>query len=102
MPPIGRQTRSATMQELTPQEIQSRWSALLPKVSLWLGISAAVSIGVFLFNHFGSPGERLVGVLNTAFQIGCIFTICFAFLTIAAIFFKSNLWIKKGKDASGK
>lgn len=95
MPAIGRNTKTAKMQELTPQEIQARWSALLPKVLLWLGFFGAATLGIFIFNHVATPSQKMTDILNVAFQIGCIFVVCFAFLTIAAVFFKSNLWIKK-------
>lgn len=95
MPPIGRQTRSVAIQELTPQEIQKRWGALLPKVVTWMVISVVSAVTMFVVYHFNLLGPKVTNIAIVGFQISCIFVVMFVFLTLAASFFKSNLWVKK-------
>ncbi|HUO07531.1 MAG TPA: hypothetical protein VM008_04470 [Phycisphaerae bacterium] len=95
MPAIGRNTRTSKLETLTNEEIQKKWDALLPNFIRYTSLAAIVSIGVYLTNHFGHLSQRATDIVVVAFEISSIFTVCFLFLTLAALYFRSNAWIKK-------
>lgn len=95
MPAIGRNTKRAQLNELTDAAIQARWAALIPTFVKWAIFASFVSVVLFSYNHFAHPVQRVTDFVQVGFQITSIFAVCFVFLTGAAFFFRSNLWIKK-------
>jgi len=94
MPAFGRNTKSTQLAALTDEQIQKKWNALLPNFIRYGAIAVVVSIAVFLINHFVKLPQRTTDIAVVVFEISTIFAVCFIFLTIAALYFRSNAWIK--------
>jgi hypothetical protein len=57
--------------------------------------SAVLVAFVFVFNHFIVISQRVTDITEVVFQISSVFCVCFTFLTLAALYFRSDAWIKK-------
>jgi hypothetical protein len=94
MPVIGRNTKYTRLDQLTDEQVQERWRALLPLFAKMLAAASVVMIGVFVFNHFAPANQKVTDFATVVFDISSIFTVCAAFLTATALLFGGARWKK--------
>jgi hypothetical protein len=80
----GNAKRVSKFESLTDEEIQRRWIKLRPKAVKGTAMFAAAAVALYIGNHFIPLPQIAVNVVNVAFQVCCVFTVCGAFLALMA------------------
>ncbi|MEI7767413.1 MAG: hypothetical protein WCJ97_08255 [Phycisphaerae bacterium] len=73
--------------KLTPDEVKARWQGLRPRYYRWLGLFGSAAALMFLLNHAVVMPQKVVDIINVAFQICSIFFVMFAVLIAMSYIF---------------
>ena len=90
---------SERLNNMSQEEIAERWRQMRPRYFRWLGLFTLLAAIMFSVNHalimqFSAAAikqndmlVKLIGFLNAAFQISCIFWVLFVFLVGMSYFY---------------